>query len=207
MRRITTTDIPVAPYCTVINILRGMAGAAAAPPTTPPPATFLTTAPAFVDRRPPADQFIAPVFLQYDPLAAGAFLTTSPPRADQIMPYRSVPVVFFPPQPPPPDPLQVRRVVPQPIVYQVPWRRESSAVITPPFTSFFFPTEVPRFFNPVPPWRPTPGYILDVSRILQPQIPDRPAPPPPTAGVRKSPPYMRRLKLLGLREDHGIALQ
>src|SRR5213594_1407004 len=41
--------------------------------------------------------------------------------------------------------------------YQRPWRLEGSAIFQPPFASFFFPFEVPRFLIPPPPWRSTPG--------------------------------------------------
>jgi len=200
IRRYFETDIPLAPYRTVINLIRGFAGGGAAPPPTNPPApAFIDTAPRYSDRWQSGDAIFPPNFLQYDPLAVGAFITTQSPYQSQSQPYRVDSSVFRPPQQPSIDIVELRRFIADPASYQAPWRREGSATIQPPYTSFFFPVEVVRFLTGPPPWRSTPGYIVDVSTVRLPQGPDLPPPPPPTAQIKRTPMWDRRLKLLGIK--------
>lgn len=90
------------------------------------------------------------------------------------------------PEPGPFDPFVARvAIVPATVVQQAGIWSQRAAM--DPWRVLAWPTDT----------SPTPAWIFAT----------KPAPPAPTAGVRKSPSYMRRLKLLGLREDHGIALQ
>lgn len=205
-RQAFTNDAQVAPYRTVINMIRGRTSDQVNVAPVPNPPAFATTDPrAWAFAIPDASLFMptpGPVMLQYDPLAGGAFMTT-PVRWRNIFPASDASDTFAPPGAHGPTIEVSQRAFAMVFFYRRPHLQDSSwYVVTPATFGGITPTNPGQLFRFVNlEWSARlrgATYPTDASLWLPPQALVRIV-SPPTQIKRRYPQWMRRLELMNLR--------